>query len=111
MVHRKSNEYSPTVKFVVTLACDEATLPSCTRNDVASTCKGGNARQNLTKAGRAGMKNADLLLLGNAASSDERRLSMNLATPMALVSGYWRARYEASSIANSWKGNKIFASI
>lgn len=38
------------------------------------------------------MKNAALLVLGKAAISEDRRLRMYLATPMALGRGYWRER-------------------
>lgn len=89
-------------------AWEAATRPSSNRNPVASSHNGGNARQNLTRVGRAGVKNDERLEAGSVARRELSLLRMYRATPMALGRGNWRQRYEASWIANNWnKREKI----
>lgn len=94
-------------------AWETATRPSSNRNPVASSHRGGNAWQNLTKAGRAGVKNGTRLLDGSVARRELSRLRMYLATPMALGSGNCRHRYEASWTANNYnnKSNNNFRKV
>lgn len=91
----------PKVKAADADAWDTATRPSSNRNPVASSHNGGNARQNLTRVGRIGLKNGARLLAGSVAKRELSRLRMYLATPIALGRGNCRQRYEASCIANN----------
>jgi len=91
----------PKVKAADADAWDTATRPSSNRNPVASSHNGGNARQNLTRVGRIGLKNGARLLAGSVAKRELSRLRVYLATPIALERGNCRQRYEASCIANN----------